>query len=188
MTKVIHEEEEGQEEAEGGESGDEEEESGAALTGESENSGDESDEEGGGEDWSAARDAALAASRRDFGIILRSKGSVWLPGQPERSVSWSSAGVVLRLELSSPWFATLDEDEWPEDAEVRRHIRADFDPDAAIGDRRQEIVFIGQSLRPEAIRAALDACLCEELPESGVVVLCPIFCGGDGDESDSGSD
>lgn len=44
------------------------------------------------------------------------------------------------------------QEEWPEDEEVRRLITADFDPNDAIGDRRQELVFIGQVRRSVAVR------------------------------------
>jgi hypothetical protein len=37
------------------------------------------------------------------------------------------------------------QDEWPADPEVQAQIRADFSPDdEETGDRRQELVFIGQ--------------------------------------------
>jgi hypothetical protein len=34
--------------------------------------------------------------------------------------------------------------EWPEDEAAQQQIKADFSADASIGDRRQELVFIGQ--------------------------------------------
>jgi hypothetical protein len=36
------------------------------------------------------------------------------------------------------------QDEWPEDPSAVSQIRCDFSSDPAIGDRRQELVFIGQ--------------------------------------------
>ncbi|KIZ03485.1 CobW domain protein [Monoraphidium neglectum] len=80
-------------------------------------------------------------------------------------LEWSHAGVLLSVGRLGPWFAALPEESWPEDATARERIRADFDPTSppeAVGDRRQEVVFIGQSLDREAITAALDACLCSE--------------------------
>lgn len=41
-------------------------------------------------------------------------------------------------------FLLLVQEEWPEDEEAKQQILADFSSDADIGDRRQELVFIGQ--------------------------------------------
>lgn len=41
------------------------------------------------------------------------------------------------------WFVYLQE-EWPEDDAAREQIKVDFSTDPSIGDRRQELVFIGQ--------------------------------------------
>ncbi len=38
----------------------------------------------------------------------------------------------------------LLQEEWPEDEGACAQIRADFSADPAVGDRRQELVFIGQ--------------------------------------------
>lgn len=47
------------------------------------------------------------------------------------------------LVVLMSWLCHMQED-WPEDKAVCEQIRADFSPDALIGDRRQELVFIGQ--------------------------------------------
>lgn len=39
------------------------------------------------------------------------------------------------------------QEEWPEDEEIKARIQTDFCDDPEIGDRRQEIVFIGQNLK-----------------------------------------
>lgn len=48
------------------------------------------------------------------------------------------------------------QDEWPEDEDARQQIRADFSTDSTVGDRRQELVFIGQvsSHGPQWVSAA----------------------------------
>ena len=108
-----------------------------------------------------------------FGRILRSKGFVWIATRPFGIGEWSQAGVVGRLGYYSPWWVSIDEEKWPgeEDGDIRRQIRADFlpeerdmdvedmDPVLNLGDRRQEIVFIGINLNKEALEKALDACL-----------------------------
>ncbi|GBF99676.1 hypothetical protein Rsub_12370 [Raphidocelis subcapitata] len=108
------------------------------------------------------RRACVEAVRRDLGGLVRSKGFFWVATQHDWMLEWSHAGVLLAVSRLAPWFAALPEDEWPEDPEARAKIAADFDasaPRAAVGDRRQEIVFIGQGLDARALAAALDGCL-----------------------------
>ena len=93
--------------------------------------------------------------------VLRSKGFVWLATR-DQCGQWSQAGVACTLGPAGPWWADLPESAWPEDPEARDEIAAVWDPD--VGDRRQELVLIGQHLDVERLRAALDRCLLT-LPE-----------------------
>ena len=45
-------------------------------------------------------------------------------------------------------------------------VLKDFIDNGAIGDRRQEIVFIGQNVRKEALCSALDNCLYESVSQA----------------------
>jgi len=63
------------------------------------------------------------------------------------------------LEGSGPWFAAVDESEWPGDEKNKNLIKKDFDNNPAIGDRRQEIVIIGVDINQKEIETKLDACL-----------------------------
>ncbi|MEM1417717.1 MAG: GTP-binding protein, partial [Myxococcota bacterium] len=63
------------------------------------------------------------------------------------------------LHLQSRWWAAVPRDRWPAGHEELTkkptwHKR--------FGDRAQQLVFIGQDMDEEAMRAALDACLLDE--------------------------
>ncbi len=88
--------------------------------------------------------------------VIRSKGFVWLAGRPQVGL-WSQAGVACTLNPAGPWWADLANEHWPQDPDARAEIAAVWDPD--VGDRRQELVFIGRKLDPTRVRAELDACL-----------------------------
>ena len=67
---------------------------------------------------------------------------------------------MLTISGGDRWRCEVPEDEWPRDPEVRKAITRDFD--GKWGDRRQEIVFIGQKMKSGGelrLRKALDACL-----------------------------
>ena len=89
--------------------------------------------------------------------VLRSKGYCWIASRHDQAYRWSQAGVSVQIEHDGDWFASVGEDEWPEDPQDRQSIRESMqDP---YGDRRQELVFIGVDLDEVVLRSRLEACL-----------------------------
>ncbi len=97
----------------------------------------------------------------DWPGVLRSKGLFWLATRMNESGLWSQAGKACSHQSAGRWWSSVSEDLWPDDDELRASILAEFR--GPFGDRRQEIVIIGQNLDRAAIRARLDACLVDSL-------------------------
>jgi len=90
--------------------------------------------------------------------VLRSKGFFWIASHPSIVVEWSQAGGACQYEPAGLWWADIPDAEWPhDDAEAIAEIRKDWHP--ADGDRRQELVVIGQELDEAWFRTRLDDCL-----------------------------
>ena len=89
--------------------------------------------------------------------LIRAKGLFWLATRPDFVGDMSLAGAICRTERMGRWWSSVPKERWPQDEEWRREMKRQWVP--GYGDRRQEMVFIGQSLDADAIRAALDACL-----------------------------
>lgn len=99
----------------------------------------------------------LHASWPSGGRLLRSKGLFWLASRTEMAGDIAQAGGVLHYGPAGHWWAATDPTLWPEDVATKEAILAEWD--AEVGDCRQEMVFIGQSLAPEQAIVTLDACL-----------------------------
>ncbi|KAK2042615.1 CobW/HypB/UreG [Colletotrichum somersetense] len=98
-----------------------------------------------------------------FNRLFRSKGEFFLATRPHRAGDWSQAGAMLTMTGGRPWFCTLPpEDYLTGDAEVDALVAHDIKKGGEWGDRRQELVFIGESLDVKGLEAALDACLLDE--------------------------
>lgn len=121
----------------------------------------------------AARDAA-------FGRILRAKGFAWLSTRPHAVGELSIAGSIAALRCGGPWYASLPIEAWPaEGSDARRALDADVADAVAfphVGDRRQEIVFIGIGIDTASLEGALDSCLVRSEEQGGGGVE---TCGGD---------
>lgn len=91
------------------------------------------------------------------GRLLRSKGYFWLASKFQEAGSWSQAGGLMRHGLAGRWWRFVPKTQWPTDGDGLRTVMAKWD--AAVGDCRQELVFIGQNIDFDLLRAELDACL-----------------------------
>lgn len=92
--------------------------------------------------------------------IIRSKGMFWLSSRPNQALVWGQAGASLKAEGAGVWWASMPLEKRAQFAgymENRELIEKDWD--VRIGDRKNEIVIIGQELDQEALTAQLDACL-----------------------------
>ena len=94
----------------------------------------------------------------DTSTILRSKGYFWLASRHTLAGYWSQAGQVISADPAGQWWAETPQDDWPlEDPQLIAEIKSNWDEQ--VGDRRQELVIIGQDLNEDLIRRALDDCL-----------------------------
>jgi G3E family GTPase len=128
--------------------------------------------------------------------ILRSKGFFWLATRMDRVGSWSQAGGAAHCEAAGMWFAATSPADWGDDAEVLAEVsRLWEDP---WGDRRQELVLIGQGMDEAALREGLEACLlnADEMqagPDAWAVYddpfpPWPVASGESGEEDDDGEE
>jgi G3E family GTPase len=92
-----------------------------------------------------------------FRGLHRSKGIFWLATRPFQMGSWSTAGAMLTVGSEMPWFCCVSEGEWGADEMTTKAIMADFEGDW--GDRRQELVLIGEKLDVGGLTKAFDSCL-----------------------------
>ncbi|MCC4264305.1 zinc metallochaperone GTPase ZigA [Oceanimonas baumannii] len=105
---------------------------------------------------------------REQGRLLRSKGFFWLASRPDLAGQWNQAGGIAYHGGAGLFWQAVPEEDWPEEEESREHIMASWaEP---YGDRRQELVFIGQGLDQSGLCTELDTCLltdAEMLPGPG---------------------
>ena len=91
------------------------------------------------------------------GRLLRSKGYFWLASTPAYAWLWHQAGGIARYHMAGLFWQAVPAEQWPQDADMQQAIILNWaEP---YGDRRQELVFIGQRLNKKAMLAQLNACL-----------------------------
>ena len=111
-----------------------------------------------------------SAAQDALRCIIRSKGFAWLGDSNVAALYWSHAGASFDMQCLGRWWATLSRDQWPEEAVDT--ILSDFDDVEhveegnaleTVGDRRQEVVFIGPNLSDsgaqDSICETLNSCL-----------------------------
>lgn len=89
--------------------------------------------------------------------VLRSKGYCWIASRNDQAFRWSQAGVSVQIEHDGDWFASVDQDQWPEDPDDIASIRESMQE--PWGDRRQELVFIGTDMDHVVLLSRLEECL-----------------------------
>merc|ERR1719319_2025757 len=99
-----------------------------------------------------------------FRGVYRAKGFCWLATRHSTVMMWNQAAHIIEFEDGGDWFVTMDEEQWTQNltAEMVREAKGDFE--GVYGDRRQEVVFIGDVRRMEEgkLREILEGCLLTE--------------------------
>ncbi|KAN0003118.1 hypothetical protein ACTFIZ_009267 [Dictyostelium cf. discoideum] len=91
-----------------------------------------------------------------FGGVLRSKGFSWIASTPELIGMWNLAGVQMTILNYGYWLADLKPHEYP-NLDLQKEIKKNWiEP---YGDRRQELVFIGNTMNQSLIESELNNCL-----------------------------
>lgn len=95
-----------------------------------------------------------------YGKLLRSKGYFWLATRPQFAGQWSQAGGIAHHGFGGMFWKAVPKKNWPDDQDYLDSINEQWvEP---FGDKRQELVFIGQGLDQSGITRALDNCLLSE--------------------------
>ena len=92
--------------------------------------------------------------------IIRSKGLFWIASRPDQALVWSSAGGSLKTDPAGVWWDSMPFSErinYADSVNNQQMIESEWSSD--FGDRKIELVFIGQQLDVSAITKKLDECL-----------------------------
>ncbi|KAI9167811.1 putative metal chaperone YciC [Paramyrothecium foliicola] len=126
-------------------------------------SGKPSEQEMVDEDLSTPPNDIVLQNKREhpiFARLFRSKGEYFLATRPHRAGEWSQAGAMLTLTGGRPWFCTLPPEQYTTgDDKIDSLVQHDISKGGEWGDRRQELVFIGENLQHQKLEELLNACL-----------------------------
>jgi len=92
--------------------------------------------------------------------VIRSKGLFWLASRPDQAIIWSQAGKSLRSDNAGVWWSSMPfERRVNHMAFLENKELIEEDWHTVFGDRKNELVFIGQNIQENQMRADLDDCL-----------------------------
>jgi len=92
--------------------------------------------------------------------IIRSKGMFWLASRPDQALVWSQAGGSLKADSAGVWWSSMPYKkrmQYLTFIENQEQIETGWSK--TFGDRKNEIVFIGQDMNEALIKSQLNACL-----------------------------
>ena len=95
--------------------------------------------------------------------IIRSKGLFWIASRPGQALFWSQAGASFKPDSAGLWWSSMPYEKrlyHTSFIENKDHIESNWDE--KFGDRKNELVFIGQDMDEELIRRDLNKCLSSE--------------------------
>ena len=95
--------------------------------------------------------------------IIRSKGLFWIASRSDQALVWSTAGGSVKTDPAGVWWASMPFTErinYSAFVNNQQHIESDWSVD--FGDRKIELVFIGQNLDVKSIVHDLDNCLLDD--------------------------
>ena len=101
--------------------------------------------------------------------IIRSKGLFWLASRPNQALIWSQAGGSLKSDSAGVWWSSMSfEKRIMQNSFIENKDQIEEDWDSKYGDRKNEIVFIGQNMNKKLITSLLDNCLFTEFEEGSM--------------------
>tara|TARA_B100001248_G_C27388442_1_gene460965 strand:+ start:1214 stop:2434 length:1221 start_codon:yes stop_codon:yes gene_type:complete len=101
--------------------------------------------------------------------IIRSKGLFWLASRPNQALIWSQAGGSLKSDSAGVWWSSMSfEKRIMQNSFIENKDQIEEDWDSKYGDRKNEIVFIGQNMNKKLITSLLDKCLLTEFEEGSM--------------------
>ena len=101
--------------------------------------------------------------------IIRSKGLFWVDSRPNQAMIWGQAGGSLKADSAGVWWSSMPLEERSNYADfIYNQEGIEKDWDNQFGDRKNELVFIGQDLNKEKITEELNKCLSSEKEISNV--------------------
>ncbi len=95
--------------------------------------------------------------------IIRSKGLFWLSSRPNQALIWSQAGGSLKADPAGVWWCSMAFEKRIQNqtfVDNQKNIESNWD--ITFGDRKNEIVLIGQDMDEKKITNELNQCLSTE--------------------------
>lgn len=96
--------------------------------------------------------------------IIRVKGSLWVAQDPDMSYVFEQAGKQVQFYENGLFYDSMPPEACETLLDEKPELREDWDP--KLGDRQTKLCFIGRHMDHEELKAGLDACLTEYIPEA----------------------
>ncbi|MEO0454429.1 MAG: zinc metallochaperone GTPase ZigA [Verrucomicrobiota bacterium] len=92
--------------------------------------------------------------------VIRAKGFIWMASRMDYAFMYSRAGATSSLNQAGMWWASMPKNRWPDEEEQVEGILERWEK--PYGDRRQELVVIGQEMDSEFIESLFKSALLTE--------------------------